>query len=169
MNDISYALGIVAKKTGDIKKKEAALNAKVNDLRQKFDLDTVEDKTEIEMLNKDIENFCMLHKTEFDQTRTLQFKTGKVGFRTNPPKVMQLNKKFSVASTIELVKKILKGAFLRVKEDLDKDAILTSYRSGEVDDKKLASVGLRIDQGETFFIEPAWEELETVVRQTVRK
>lgn len=169
-NDVSYALGIIAKRMAFVKKKEADMNEKINAIRQKFDVDTAEAQTEIDLLKTDIEKFCLDHKSEFDQTRTLEFTTGKVGFRTNPPKVLQLNKKFTIATTLELIKKIFKGAYIRIKEEIDKDALLSDYRNKTIADDKLASVGLRIDQGETFFIEPDWEKmLEEKTKSKVAK
>lgn len=158
-NDVSYALGIIAKRTVFVKKKEAEMNDKINSAKQKFDVDTAEAQTEIEQLRSDIEKFCLDHKMEFDQTRTLDFPSGKIGFRTNPPKVLQLNKKFSVSNTIDLIKRTLKGAYLRIKEDIDRESILADYRAKTITDEKLASIGLRVDQGETFFVEPAWEKM----------
>jgi phage host-nuclease inhibitor protein Gam len=158
-NDIAYALGIVAKNMAIIKKKEAMLNGKIAELNQKFEIDTAEPKKENDILISEIESFCVKNKNNFEAQRTMQFATGSLGFRNNPPKIGQLNRKYTVASSIELIKKIFKGLYLRTKEEIDKDAILSAYASKEVNDQKLAAVGLKIDQGETFFIKPDWEKL----------
>ncbi|MCC7158850.1 MAG: hypothetical protein IT281_04870, partial [Ignavibacteria bacterium] len=44
-------------------------------------------------------------------------------------------------------------------EEIDKEALLSDYSSKDITDEKLASVGLKIDQGETFFVKPNWEAL----------
>lgn len=156
--DIANALSIIAKRTAYIKKREAELNEKITQLKQKFDIDTAEAQTEIEVLRSDIEKFCIDNKYEFENNRTKEFVNGKIGFRVNPPKVLQLNKKFSVSNSIDLIKTVFKGIYLRIKEEIDKDKILADYREQNLTDQQLAKVGLRIDQGETFFIEPSWEK-----------
>jgi len=158
INDISYALGIIAKQTAFIKKKEAVLNQKMAELKQKFDIETAEAKTEIDLLNTDIEKYCMQNKSQFDNQRTMELTNGKIGFRINPPKVAQLNRKYTIAASIELIKTVFKGLYLRVKEDIDKDKVLADYSNKTLTDQQLAGVGLKVDQGETFFIVPDWEK-----------
>jgi len=157
-NDVSIALTIIAKNTALIKQKEAKANEKINLINQKLEVDISEPVKENELLMADIQRFCEMDKAAFDKQRTMTFASGEVGFRNNPPKVVQLNRKYTMATTIELLKKIFKGTFLRTKEEVDKEGLLSAYSKGEVTDQKLAAVGLKVDQGETFFIKPNWEE-----------
>lgn len=154
LDDLAYAVGEIAKRTAYIQKKEAQLNEKISALRSRFEDETAEAKAEAELLKQDVEAYCMKNKAAFDEQRTLVFLTGKVGFRNNPPKVTQLNRKYTVASSIELIQRIFKGLYIRLKEEIDKDSILSDYREKKVTDQKLAAVGLKVDQSETFFIEP---------------
>lgn len=158
-SDVGYALGIIAKNTAVIKKKEAILNEKIAQLQQKFSEDVNALAEENGKLTGEISAFCMANKSSFEKERTMKLATGELGFRNNPPKVMQLNRKYSITTSIELIKKILKGSYLRVKEEIDKEALLSDYSSKDITDEKLASVGLKIDQGETFFVKPNWEVL----------
>lgn len=158
-SDVGYALGVIAKNTATIKKKEAAMNEKIAQLQQKFSEEVNSMIEENGKLTGEIQAFCMANKQDFEKERTMKLATGELGYRNNPPKVMQLNRKYSINTTIELVKKIFKGEYLRVKEEIDKESILADYSSKELNDTKLASVGLKIDQGETFFIKPNWEAL----------
>lgn len=144
-----------------ITKKEAEMNIGLQNLKDKYAEATTEARSTKAMIEKEIQAFGLLNKGDFSKERTKQFIHGSIGFRTNPPKVSQLNKKYSVATSIELLKKIF-GKYTRQKSEIDKDAILTDYASKAVDDEKLAAAGLRIDQEETFTIEINWEALNIV-------
>lgn len=145
-----------------ISKREAEMNSKMQSLRAKFDEETKDERAQVELIEKEIEQYCIINKLKFDRQRTMELTHGSVGFRTNPPKVNQLNKKYTIATTIELVKRIFRGKYIRAKEELDKDAILTDYAAKLITDEQIAGIGLRIDQGEKFFCEPKWEEIEKV-------
>ncbi|MCS7054083.1 MAG: host-nuclease inhibitor Gam family protein [Ignavibacterium sp.] len=162
--DVEIALGELTKQLSFIQKQEAILNKKITEARKKFDEDVADAQQIVDVIKNDIEQFCIKNKNEFEGKRSMEFKYGKIGFRINPPKVSQLNRKYTVATTLELVKKVFKGLYIRIKEEIDKDIILADYREGKLNDKKLASVGLKIDQGETFFIEPNIEQIEIISR-----
>ena len=72
---------------------------------------------------------------------------------------MQLNRKYNVKTSIELIKKIFSGAYIRIKEEIDTERILTDLAQEKLNDEKLASVGLKVDQDEKFVIEIDWETL----------
>ncbi len=143
-----------------ISKAEANMNAKMQALRQKFDEETQDDRAKAEFIEKEIEQYCIINHAKFDRQRTIELTHGSIGFRTNPPKVNQLNKKYSVQTSLELIKRIFTGKYLRTKEEIDKEAILTDYATKAITDEQIAGVGLRIDQGEKFFCEPKWEEIQ---------
>lgn len=144
-----------------ISKKEADMNGSIDKIKEKFNNDTLQERAEAELLKKDIEGFLAINKADFDQARTKKMIHGVVGFRFGTPKVLLLNKKFSMNVVLEHAKKIFKKKFIRTKEELDKDAILAAYSAKEVDDQKLSGIGLRIDKDESFVIEIDWESLET--------
>jgi len=141
----------------ELTKKEAEMNAKIQKIRDQFEQATESLREKLKNIETDIQAFCLKNKTEFDKERKKELIHGFVGFRTNPPKVLQLNKKFTVKTTIELIKKIFNGKYIRTKEELNKDLILTDYSAKELTDDKLAAIGLRIDQDETFYYEINWE------------
>lgn len=140
-------------------KKEAEMNEKINKIKQDFEEKTKEIRYATDTISSEINAFCLKNKTDFDKTRSKEFQFGVVGFRTSPPKVTLLNRKYNLKTVLELVKRIYKKAYVRVKEDLDKEAILADYAGKKIDDGKLAGVGLKIDQDEQFFITAKYEEL----------
>jgi phage host-nuclease inhibitor protein Gam len=158
--DVNTTLKEIAKCDTYLTSKEAQMNESINKIKNKFDDETYEFRSRKQMLEQEIEGYCTINKSLFDAARTKTLLFGKVFFRTNPPKVAQLNKKYKIETSIELIKRIFKNKFLRTKQEIDKESILTAYSAKEIDDSKLAAVGLRVDQDEKFGYEINWENLE---------
>jgi phage host-nuclease inhibitor protein Gam len=97
--------------------------------------------------------------------KSLQLVSGTIGFRTGTPKLALLSRAWTwdkVLHTISCIKD-LAAAFIRTKQEVDKETILGTW--GKVEDHdQLRSIGLRITQDESFFIEPALAEMDA--RQT---
>lgn len=174
--DVDRALLEIGKAESIRSKKEAGMNSQIQKIREKFEEETINERNTIQTLESDIEIFCKRNKKEFEkEKRTIELIHGSVGFRTNPPKVLQLNNKFKVATTIGLIKKLLNPKkYLRIIEELNKGTILSDYidkkkenemKENEIKEKltdeKLAMVGLRIEQEETFSYEIKWDELKS--------
>ena len=140
-------------------KKEAEMNEKLNKIKEDFEEKTKELRYTAETMQVEINAFCTKNKSDFDKVRSKEFQFGVVGFRVNPPKVILLNRKYNLKTVLELVKRLYKKAYVRVKEDLDKEAMLADYAGKKLDDGKLAGVGLKVDQDEQFYINPKYEEL----------
>ncbi len=158
--DVNHVLAELAKHDSFIAKKEAMLNERINKLKEKYDEETEEARIAKEMLEKELEAFAMLNKSAFKKTRNVKLLFGEIGFRTTPPKVHQLNRKYSVKTSLELIKKLFAGKYIRKKEEIDKEQILTDYAAEELTDDKLAAVGLKIDQDEKFIYKIDWEALD---------
>ena len=158
--DVNKTLLEIAKKDSFITKKEVEMNEKLNKIKNGFDDDVKEVRAQKQLLEQEVEGFCKVNKEEFGKLKSMALLFGTVFFRTTPPKVTQLNKKYSVVTTIELAKKLFKQKFIREKAELDKEAILTSYAAKEINDEKLAAIGLKIDQEEKFGYEINWETLK---------
>lgn len=160
-DDVNGRLKIIADHDSFITTAEAEMNEKINKIRAEFDEATKDARAHKTLIEQEIEGFCKVNKSTFDSQRSKPLLFGKVFFRTAPPKVSQLNKKYSVDTTLELIQKLFKGKFIREKKEIDKDQILTAYASKDITDEKLAAVGLRIDQQEKFGYEINWEALKS--------
>jgi phage host-nuclease inhibitor protein Gam len=159
-DDVDNALLEIGKVESVLAKKEADMNAKIQAVKEKYDNETIEQRTFCDNLKERIEAFCNANKGDFAKQRTMNLTHGTVGFRNNPPKVVQLNKKFTVKTSIELLKKIFGGKYVRAKEEVNKDLILSEYATQVLKDEQLAATGLRIDNDETFNIEINWESIQ---------
>ncbi len=146
-----------------IAKKEAEMNLKIQQTKERYEEETKDVRQAKVEIEKDIESFCVLNKAEFIKHRTKSLANGVIGFRTNPPKVSLLNRKYNLNTVVELVKRIFPGKYIRTKEELNKDEILLDMASEKLNDEKLAGIGLKIDQDETVVIDINWEELKSQV------
>lgn len=157
--EIPKQLQELAKNEATLAKKEAQMNEQINRIKEKYAAETKERQYIVDTLRSEIEAFCIKNKSEFDKQRSREFQFGVIGFRISPPKVVLLNRKYNMKTVIELVKRVFSNGYLRIKEELDKETILADYSQQKLDDSKLAAIGLKIDQDETFFVEPKFEEL----------
>lgn len=160
--DLDSALLELGKLTASFTKKEADMNEELQKVTERFTEDTAELSGQIASYEDAIEKFCKEHKAEFTETRSKALNHGTVGFRTNPPKVVQLNKKWKTESSLAFLKKLFGKKYTREKLEIDKAAILADYAAEKLSDEDLAGAGLRVDQDETFSAEPNWIELKSV-------
>jgi phage host-nuclease inhibitor protein Gam len=87
-----------------------------------------------------------------DGKRTVNLGTGEVGWRICPPAV----KVTGVAKVIEVLKAKALDRFIKVKEDLDKKAILEEPAAVK------GVKGLEIVQNEIFWVKPAGLDMEEI-------
>jgi phage host-nuclease inhibitor protein Gam len=101
---------------------------------------------------------------DFEKVRTREMVHGAVGYRTNPKKVSLLNRKYNWETVVQLLKKFKWGKdYLREITEVNKEAIITAASGDDpvLSDNKLAAVGLKVDQGETFFLEIKWDSIDS--------
>jgi phage host-nuclease inhibitor protein Gam len=137
------------------------LDAEITTIRTKYE-DT------ISVLGKRIEEQAVLLESwaasnpeEFPKDRkSLEMVHGIIGFRTGTPKLKTIARK-----TWDAVKDTLQtmwpGFYIRVKEEVNKEAILSDFAQGNITEAQLRSIGVTVVQEESFFVEPKLEPLET--------
>lgn len=159
--DVDQKLLELSRHESFIAKKEASMNEKINNIKAKFDEETSDARAQKQLIESEVHSYCIQNKHEFAKQRSKKLIHGSIGFRVNPPKVNQLSRKFTIATTLGFLKKLFDGKYIRLKEEIDKDSILGDYAAEKIDDSKLASVGLRVDQDETFFTQIDWETIQS--------
>ena len=102
------------------------------------------------------QDWCDTHPDSFPKgRRSLEPVHAVVGYRLGTPKV-RLLRGWKLAAVVAAVKRRL-PEYLRVKEELDKERILSEHKPGE----RIESIGVEVMQEESFFVEPKLEELES--------
>lgn len=103
------------------------------------------------------------HPEEFPkQRKSIEFLCGVLGFRTGMPKLSLLNRAWNWDKVVEAI--AARGfQFIRNKPEVDKEAIIGFYTEAtdkaDVVKQVLTPIGVKVSQGESFFIEPKLTDL----------
>jgi phage host-nuclease inhibitor protein Gam len=127
-----------------IKKHEIKANETINAARAELTKTTGPLVEKIIVLTDSLESFAANHTDDFGKAQSRKLTFGQLGWRKS---TVVLIKK----TTLGLLHKVFKGnapAFLRFKEDVDKEALQS------LTDEQLASVDARRKNKEPFFVEP---------------
>jgi phage host-nuclease inhibitor protein Gam len=163
---------------GDIR----ALTIERNELQAKAEAchKAIDDEygSELAQFNKSLETkteqvkaWAEANGEEFGGARTLVTTHGSVGWRLGmwqcdklPGWIWSRTKKSAkgVKAVLDKVREILGSDYVRVKEEVDKDALIAAR--GTLTAAQLNSVGVRIFQEEGFFVDPKLDKIEN--RQT---
>lgn len=92
--------------------------------------------------------------------KSIEFVSGVLGFRTGTPKLALLSRAWNWEKVCEKVQHYLPN-FIRSKPEVDKEAIIAQRAEIEC---VLPKCGVKVVQGESFFVEPKLTEVES--RQT---
>jgi phage host-nuclease inhibitor protein Gam len=135
------------------------------ELEQKLTAIRADFEGEIDALARDIElktgllqQWAEASPEEFAARKSVDFLHGRVGFRTGTPKLKTLAG-WTWERVLDALKKDCLGEmFIRIKESVDKEALLSAHATGALVDAQLRGAGVRVVQDEAFFVEPKNEE-----------
>lgn len=105
-----------------------------------------------------IEHFAFTHRDGFGDSKTRAVPDGTVQLKLGNPALHLLGRKWSWDSVLEAIKRGVKHGralvmgWLRIKEEIEKTAILAAARDGTASPADLAEFGMRVDQAETLII-----------------
>lgn len=133
------------------------MDLEITKIREKYQ-DEVQKQTELRNKAFDtLQAFAMENREDlFAKRKSMDTVHGSLGFRTGTPSLKPL-KGFTWPSVLNMLKEFL-PEYVRVKEEPAKDKLLADREVPEVQ-QLLSKVGLKVDQDETFFVEPKKEEL----------
>lgn len=133
---------------------KAELDAKIAALNTAFDEAHRDLMQEIDAVTTCCHLYCTAHPEIFGlKKRSIEFGNATVGFRTNPPKVEMLHKKDTWENVAFRIQAQPWGeAYVRETIECKKDALIADRE--KLTAEQLRTVGVEINQGETFFISP---------------
>ena len=103
-----------------------------------------------------LQQWALEHPDEFPKgKKSIAFLAGTIGFRTGTPKLVLL-RGWNWKKALDAVQTHLPN-FIRQAPDIDKEAILS--QRDELS-PALSLVGMKVDQGESFFVEPNLTDAE---------
>jgi phage host-nuclease inhibitor protein Gam len=148
-------LGEIAALTIERRDLENILDQTIADARTSFEQSAGPLKKAIEDKTALLATWAQNAPDEFPKgLKSIKLTHGVVGFRTGTPKLKTLAK-WTWDRVLENIKALpsLKG-FLRVKEEVNKDAILSAYSEERLFPQDLRTLGVQVVQDEAFFVEP---------------
>jgi len=139
---------------------EAQMNNEIQKMREKYDEKTVDLRSSKEQLERMLEKFVVGNKKEFNEDRSRESLHGTIGLRLGKSKVELVNKKFTWKKVLDLLQDVKWGKeFIRSTPEINKDGIIKAFNAKEINENKLAGVGIRVDQSDNFFYVINWDSL----------
>lgn len=142
--------------THQLEQKTAAMNEELARTREKHETEIQALKETTELLTAKINTWADKHPEAFAKKKSVEMVHGVCGYRTSPP-ALKTVRGVTWIKALGLIKNAF-PAFVRTKEEVDKEAVLAARDN--IGTAALMSVGLRVDQAETFFIDVARDESE---------
>jgi phage host-nuclease inhibitor protein Gam len=152
--EFDQALDDVASMSVDLRKLEADRDAELQAIQEAYNNDCLDVKKKIKGLVAQAEKYALSHRAELFPPGKKSGETSLAlfGFRSGNPTLALLNKKWSWEEVINALKSMSLTEFIVTKEAADKDAM-----KARLNDAELAAVGCRVDQSESFWVEPKLE------------
>ncbi len=152
-NSFIREIGVVQRER---QKLEIKMNDEVDKIKAKYESRSGHFKSFIDAHTQGLQIFCAANRvalTKDGKIKTYKFPAGEVNWRSRPPKV----KLRGVAKILESLKKLKLRKFIRIKEEVNKEAMLADPK------KAVAVEGVSIGSGgEDFVITPFETKLEQV-------
>lgn len=162
--DLEGVYGEYAAQVIEADRLTVAMEKRIAKIREAYEEPLAAAKAAGDALFADLQAWAALHPEAFGEQRSIELLHGTLGFRTCPPKVSQAAG-VKVGHTLAALRAKGMGQFVRVREDIDKEAVL-SYaaaarergpEAAEQAAAELAAVGLKLTQGEVFYCDPKRE------------
>jgi len=153
--DAERILGELAADSAEQARLQAELDAELTTIRKKYEGRIDELDKRIEGATGLLQAWAEANPDEFAGKKSLEMLHGRLGFRTGNPKLKTLSG-WTWDRVKEALGRTLSG-YVRTKIEPDKEGMLAAYQRGELDDRDLREVGVKVVQDEAFFIEPKTE------------
>jgi len=151
-DDCAADINKIGRLSREITVTQAAMNDEIAAVTDRYTAEFTPLQEQIKSLSAGVQSFCETNRDELTlngKVKTGQFITGTVQWRQKPPSVAVRG----VEAVIETLKRLKLSRFVRVKEELNKEAILNEPAA------ITGIAGLSIKKGvEDFVIEPFEQE-----------
>jgi phage host-nuclease inhibitor protein Gam len=162
-SDVDESLGHLCELDSRRQTVEAALNDELRGVREQYDSRLNALSIDSAALEAQVEQFCNAHRDDFGQKKSVERLHAILSFRTSPPAVKALNRKWTADAILAAVVKHL-PRFVRLKKEVARDTILGDYAAKKITDADLGEVGLQVVQDETFGIELKREQAPEAIQ-----
>lgn len=151
-------LGDIAALTLDRNAQTIEMDRQLTGIREHFERPIADLKERIAEKTALLESWAANHPEEFGAKKSIDMMHGTFGYRTGNPKLQPLLRK-TWAKILETLKTLGFGGYVRTKEEVNKEALLSDASQGVITPADLKAIGIAVVQDEAFFVEPNLEPL----------
>lgn len=147
LEQANVILAEIAERQRNLDLINAGLNEKIDGLKKQAEAECSTLVQEVEEREQALARFAEANKeTLFKKPKSRELSFGELGFRSSTSTVL-LNRQWDWELVLAELKKKRLGQFIRTKHEVDKEGVRA------LSEKRLASVGLKLKQKDTFFYE----------------
>lgn len=156
------ALNELANIQTELRRLSAKRDARIQAIQEEYAPATEQLGEQIKALVALCEKYATAHRDALlpGKAKSAETELATYGFRLGQPTLVLMSRKWSWETVVEACKATFPGRFVRTKESVDKDSL-----KAELNDADLARIGCRIQQDDTFFIEPKVDGGEQIKKE----
>ena len=150
------AIAEIGRRQRERERIQAAMNDELSEIKRKYEEEALPHGAAISGLSAGVQTWCEANRddlTGHGKVKFAELASGKVSWRTRPPKVSIS----SMEKVLAALRDMKLDRFIRTKQEVNKEAILAEPEAAR------HVKGITIKQGEDFVIVPFETELEEVV------
>lgn len=149
-------LGEIAQLKLNSRRLAVVMDQQINAIREKYQPSLDAMAAELEAITEGLRAWADANQAEFGKLRSLKTTLGRMGWRVGMPKLKTLSGVKWEAVMARL--KTDAPEYVRTKEEIDKEGIIANRE--RLGAELLKSLGVRVVQDETFYVEPELTDIE---------
>jgi len=151
----------LVREIAELKLREVALaskqDAEIQQARERYGPELARLEDAIDRKLAEARRFAETHRVIFNGRRSIELASGVAGWRLGQP-ALRLAAGGTWETAVAALKELPQLArYVRVREDVNRQALLADRQ--EIDAALLERAGLRVEQGEIFFVEPKLDSI----------
>lgn len=161
LDDVNDVLAKIAALQTQVEKKEAAMNAFLLKIKNRYEPEIADLKKLIEASESDIARFGKSNKKLFKEQRSIKLTYGRVGYRLGNISLSIIDKKNWTWDRVkEKFQDMFTTKYVSIKTQLQKNKIIDDIKSDKLNEEQLEACGVTAKRSESFFYEINWDEIK---------
>jgi phage host-nuclease inhibitor protein Gam len=160
-HDIECLVGDIATLKNNERRITAQMDAEIQAARDRYEASLSKVADDLQAKTDIVQMWAEAHPEEFGKRKSIEFGSGTIGFRTGTPKLALLNRKWNWKAVTAAIGIVWKLKYLRVIRELDREKVIADARAEVLKPSDLETVGVKVIQEESFFVDPKLTDIET--------
>ncbi|KAA6346409.1 hypothetical protein EZS27_006059 [termite gut metagenome] len=151
------AFGMFASSDAQLQRINATMDVAITKIREKYADELARLQVQKDEMFGILQTYASENRDDlFSKKKSMETAHGVLGFRTGTPK-LKTRKGFTWGAVLELLKEF-NPSYVRMTEEIAKDKLLAD-RENEDMPELMQKTGIKVEQDETFYVEPKKEEV----------